>query len=172
MVELITKYGLRLLLLLGIQILIINQIDHFHHLYPFIYIYFIISLPFKTPVWALLLIAFGCGIIIDIFEYTPGMHASATLTAAFFRYIVSGFFRKKVEITNVTEPHFSSLGKRGFSLFVLLISFVHHAKLYFLEVYTFTNFWSTMGKISLNTIASVIIIIIIDLLFFKNKTKE
>ncbi|MBK9174772.1 MAG: hypothetical protein IPM46_00235 [Flavobacteriales bacterium] len=45
---------------------------------PYLYVLFLIMLPFELPAWAGLLIGAATGLVMDIFASTPGMHTSAS----------------------------------------------------------------------------------------------
>ena len=75
----------RLLILLTIQVVILNNIQFSGFINPFLYIMFIMMLPVKLPKTFLLLIAFGTGLIVDVFSNTMGMHAAACLVMAYAR---------------------------------------------------------------------------------------
>ncbi len=77
-----------LLILIPIQVFLLDHINIGGSVNPYIYVLFILLLPFETPGWLLLILAFLLGIIIDLFSGTMGMHASATVLMAFLRPFV------------------------------------------------------------------------------------
>ena len=61
------KYGLYFLFLILFQVLILNNMQFSGYINPYCYILFILILPFETPGWLLLVLAFILGMIIDVF---------------------------------------------------------------------------------------------------------
>ena len=88
MINSILRLGLSGILLILFQIIILNNIQFSGYVNPYVYIMFILMLPSLTPSWLLLLTAFLTGLIIDLFSGSPGMHAGATVLAAFSRPLV------------------------------------------------------------------------------------
>ena len=85
MFQLIQKNIIRFITLFALQILIFNNIPIFGYSIPYVYVIFILLLPFEINKVFLLILGFISGIIIDFSTNSPGVHASATLTLAFAR---------------------------------------------------------------------------------------
>ncbi|MBL4668206.1 MAG: rod shape-determining protein MreD [Flavobacteriales bacterium] len=81
----VIKYGASFILLVLFQGLILNNVEFGGYVVPFLYVFFILSLPFETPNWIVLLLGFALGVAIDSFTSTLGMHTSATVFMAFCR---------------------------------------------------------------------------------------
>ncbi len=75
-------------LLVLFQGLILNNIEFGSYVVPFLYVIFILALPFETPNWLVLIIGFVLGLTVDSFTNTLGMHTSATVIMAFCRAYV------------------------------------------------------------------------------------
>ena len=43
------------------------------YMVPYVYLLFILLMPFETPRWIVLLSGFALGLTIDLWEHTPGM---------------------------------------------------------------------------------------------------
>ena len=95
MIKLLPRNILRFVLLVFFQVFILNNLQFGGFINPFVYILFILLLPFETPKWFLLVIAFILGFTIDLFFHTPGIHASATVFMAFFRHYVLDYFAQR-----------------------------------------------------------------------------
>src|SRR6056297_4336346 len=92
MIKVLPRYIISFILLLTLQILVLNNIQLSGFINPYLYVLFILILPFETPKWMLLLLAFILGMVVDLFSHTPGMHTSATVFMAFLRPYVLEFF--------------------------------------------------------------------------------
>ena len=77
MINNILKHSVRFVFLVLLQVLILNNIQLNGFINPYLYILFIIMLPFEIPVWLLMLLAFVMGISIDMFLNTMGIHVCA-----------------------------------------------------------------------------------------------
>src|SRR5674476_97570 len=79
------KYIIMFVVLVLVQVLILNNIQFSGLINPYMYILFILLLPFTIPGYLLLGLSFLLGISIDIFTNTPGIHAGATVLLGFMR---------------------------------------------------------------------------------------
>ncbi|HRE96529.1 MAG TPA: rod shape-determining protein MreD, partial [Flavobacteriales bacterium] len=68
---------LRGIFLLLLQGLVLNNLPLGTYFQPYLYVMFIILLPFETPNWMILPLSFFYGLILDSFTNTYGLHASA-----------------------------------------------------------------------------------------------
>ena len=87
MIKIYLRNILRFVVLVLIQVLVINNLQLSSYVDPFIYVLFILLLPFETPGWILLLFAFSLGLTIDMFSDTAGVHASATVFTILYSMI-------------------------------------------------------------------------------------
>ncbi|MFH1005857.1 MAG: rod shape-determining protein MreD [Bacteroidota bacterium] len=76
---------IRFFFLVLFQVLILNNIGLLGYVNPFLYVLFILMLPFTTPNWLILVLAFVLGISIDMFSDTGGIHAAASVMMAYMR---------------------------------------------------------------------------------------
>ena len=63
----ILKNTLRFVILVFIQVAILNNIQISGFINPYVYVLFILLLPFETPNWVLLVLSFFLGLSVDIF---------------------------------------------------------------------------------------------------------
>lgn len=167
--NIVIKNIVRFLFLVLIQIFILNQMNFFGYLTPFIYILFIIILPFQTNKLFMLILAFATGLTIDIFGDTPGLHTSATVLMAFVRPgLISAFFGK-IEFSQNEEPGIRKLGFGGFLRYVVVLVFIHHFSLFFLETLSFGRFFDIIKTTFFTGLLSIILIYIYIFLFTRNK---
>ncbi|MBK5203252.1 MAG: rod shape-determining protein MreD [Prolixibacteraceae bacterium] len=153
------------------QVLICNNIQLFGYINPYIYIIFILLLPLKTSKYLVLLLGFLLGLSIDIFSNTPGIHASATTFMAFLRpYIINILFNRE-SIDKKHLPSISSMGLSWFIKYTVIMVLVHHLFLFYIEAFSFTNFFFTLTRCLSSAVFSIILLIISQLLFFKERQK-
>jgi rod shape-determining protein MreD len=154
---------IRFVLLVLFQVLVLNNIEFLGYVNPFLYILFILSLPVHTPRWFTLLLAFVLGLTIDAFSNTMGMHAFATVLAAFFRGGIINLFITIEEGNNPT-PSFHSFGLSAYLKYLFVIVLIHHATLFLLEAFSLLNFWILSTKIILSSLVTIILVVGFQLL--------
>jgi len=153
----------RLLVLILIQVLVLNNIQFLGFINPYIYIVFIISLPVKTPRWLSLILAFILGITIDAFTNTLGLHAFACVLVAFLRNPLINIFAHNEDNINFT-PSFNTFRTADYIKYIFIIVLIHHFTLYYMEVFNFTNFWITAYRALISSLITISIILGVQLL--------
>jgi rod shape-determining protein MreD len=148
----------RFIILVLLQVLVLNNIQFLGYINPYIYILFLLALPVQTPRWFSLLLGFFIGVIIDMFADTPGIHAFASVLIAFLRNGTIKLFTAIEEGNNPT-PSFYTFGVSAYIKYVVLLVFVHHTTLFFLEAFSFANFWIMFAKIILSSLVTIMIIL-------------
>lgn len=160
----------RLLVLILVQVLIINNIELGRFINPFIYVLFLIVLPFETPKWLLLVSAFFLGITIDMFQDTHGMHAAASVFMAYIRPGVLKLFSPREGYEFGTQPTVQYLGVPWFLSYAGILIFLHHLVLFYTEIFRFSEFFSTLLRVIVSSIFTLLLVIVSQYLF--NRKKE
>lgn len=148
----------RFIFLVLVQVLVLNNVQFLGFINPYIYILFILSLPVLTPRWLSVILAFGLGITIDAFSNTMGMHAFAAVLIAFLRNGTVNLFIALDE-GNSPTPSFYTFGVSDYVKYIVVLVFIHHATLFFLEAFTLMNFWFTLSKIILSSVVTILLIL-------------
>ena len=91
MINIISRNIFRFIFLILLQVLILNNMNFSGFVNPYLYILFVLLLPFETPRWFLIFTSFLLGLSIDIFSDSLGMHAFASVSIAFLRPYVLNF---------------------------------------------------------------------------------
>jgi rod shape-determining protein MreD len=168
----ILKHTGRFLIMIGIQILILNQIHFSGFITPYLYPLFILLLPFNTKGYTLLLTAFFTGLVIDMFSDSLGMHASATLIMAFLRPAVISLITVKTEFEQDIEPRFEVMGAGWVFMYTLILIFIHHLSLFTLEIFRFSGYGETLLRTVLSTAFSVGLIMLAHILMGNQKKSK
>lgn len=163
------KNILRFFLVIILQLLVFNNVELGGYIIPYFYVLFILLLPFETPRWLMLFSSFLLGLSIDIFSHTYGMHAFASVFIAYIRPYAIHFIHSKREYEAGILPTMGHLGFNWFISYAALLVFIHHTIYFFLEVFRFTNLLETIYRIIFSSIATIIIIIAQQFLFFKER---
>lgn len=167
-----TYFPLVFLLLLLSQILVFNNIQWGGYINPYIYILFIMLLPIDVPGWLLLTLAFITGLIVDMFLNSMGIHAAATVFMAFCRPMVIRLISVKSDFEPGTIPNLSNQKMSWIMTYSTPMVLAHHVPLFFLEVFRFAEFWSTMSRIIQSSLFSLVFIVIAYLIIGKNKSRS
>jgi hypothetical protein len=164
------KNIIRFILFLGIQVYILNQIPPLHQfIVPYLYFLFIIWLPFNLGRFPLLLIAFIFGLSLDYFTGTMGLHAAACVLLAYIKpFLLNLLIPQETTEQSYVEPSVSSMGWAPYSLYVALLTFIHHFYLVLIEWLQFGNFVYFLGKVSATTGISLLLIFVTEILFSRN----
>lgn len=157
------KYIITFVVLLLIQVLILNNLNLGGYINPYLYILFLLILPVAIPGWLLLILAFTLGLIIDAFQNTPGIHASATVFLAFMR----PYFLRYIAPRDGYEPgslpipaHFGFLWFFKYAVFGVVS---HHLFYFFVEAFTFKDIFATLWRVILSSIFTLLFIMIAQL---------
>lgn len=154
---------------MGVQVLIINNIELGRFINPFIYVLFIIGLPFETPKWLLLVSAFIMGITVDMFDDTAGMHAAACVFIAYIRPTVLKLFSPRDGYEFGTQPSIQYLGVPWFLSYSTILIVLHHLVLFYIEVFRFSEFFSTFLRVIISSAFTVLLVVISQYLFHRKK---
>lgn len=158
MINPVTRNIFRMFILVLFQVLVLNNIQVSGYINPYMYVLFILLLPFETPRWLLLISGFAIGISIDLFANTPGMHTSATVFMAFLRPYVLKSLMPHDEYEQSTYPRLYYYGFTWFLKYSLVLVFLHHTFLFYVEAFRITFFFHTMLRVLLSTLFSVFLI--------------
>ncbi len=157
----------RFLIVVLVQILVFENIQIGGSYSPYVYIIFIILLPFETSGWVLLVASFLLGLSVDLLLLTPGYHASAATFMAAMRPIVLRTLAPRDGYEPGTFPRVFYYGLIWFSKYVLILVLAHHFFLFFMEVFRLSFFLLILTKTIINTLISSIIIILSQYFVFK-----
>ena len=167
MIRIFSKYAIMFVSLVLAQVLLLSQVQFSGFFNPYIYILFVLLFPISSPRWAALLFAFLLGFVIDIFSNTLGVHSAATVFIAYIRPFVLRLISNRDDDRS-DYPGLSQNNPGWFVAYAFVMVFIHHFILFYLEVYTFSHFFSTLYRVVLSTIFSVIVIILSQFLVFKD----
>jgi rod shape-determining protein MreD len=149
-----------------LQVLLLNQIHLGGFLNPYIYILFILVLPISMPQYQVLILSFLIGITVDWFSNTLGLHAASAVLIGFLRSQVM----KLITIREIEQSDYPGLKQTGINWFLTYASVlvvIHHMFLFYLEVFTFDNFFRTLLRALLSSVFTIVIIVLSQYLVFR-----
>lgn len=163
----LVKNILRLAIFTLVQVYVLNKIPHLHRfIVPYLYYLFILWLPFSIPRLGLLALGFLCGLVLDYFTLTPGLHTAACVLVAYARpFIVNLLIAKEMTEFNYNEPSPRGMGWGPYMIYAFILTLLHHSYLTVLEWLQFGSFLQLLVKIAATTVISMLLIFTVELLF-------
>lgn len=171
MIKLLPRYIINFVILVLIQVFVLNNIQLGGFINPYFYVLFILILPFETPSWFLLVVAFLLGMSIDVFTNTLGMHTSASVFMAFLRPYVLKVISPRDGYEKETLPQLKHYGASWFLRYSSILIFAHHLFLFYVEVFSLSNFFATFVRVVLSSIFTIILVLISQY-FFRSSTRK
>jgi len=167
MIKTVLSNILRFLTLVVFQIFILNNVQLSGYINPYLYVLFILLLPFETPKWLLLIVSFIMGLTIDMFVQTPGMHTAACVFMGFLRPFIISTISSKREYEPGMKPSIQELGINWFITYAGILIVAHHSVLFFIEVFHFGEIFITLQRIIYSSFITLILVIISQYVFYK-----
>lgn len=144
-----------------LQVFILRNLVFFDVAFCFVYISVVLFLPSATPPTTALLIAFATGILVDMFYNTAGLHASALVMIAFIRGFILKVLFPSRGLENEIIISVEGMGVERFIRYIVILTFIHHTYLFFLEAGTVTFFLNTSLKILATVMFSSLVIFLL-----------
>ena len=163
---------IRFILLVFIQVFLLKNITLYNLSTPYLYILFILLLPFEVPNILLFALSFILGLTIDAFYNTPGLHAASCVLLALVRVLFISITVQKDGFDNEPEPTLSIMGFRWFFTYALVLTVLHHFFLFNLEVFRLAEIQYTLSRVVFSSIFTVFLMLISGLLFYRSKERK
>lgn len=162
---------MRFILLVILQVLIIQNINLTGYIILLPYIMVVMILPFETNKLLVLFIAFLLGVCVDYFYDSSGLHATACTVMGFSRYYVLKYISPRDGYDIGVKPTVEDMGLEWFLRYAGTLVLIHHFVLFYLEIFSFSEFFSTLLRVILSSIGTLGLIYLIQFLFFTNKRR-
>lgn len=169
MVSEVIRHIIRFLLLVLAQGLILKNVEPGYYINPFLYVLFLVQLPFETPPWLVLLIAFVLGLCVDLFYGTFGMHMAACTFIGWFRIRLLRFMAPRDGYEFGSQPTIQDMGITWFLTYAGIIVFIHHFLLFYLEIFSFREFFGTFLRVLISSLATMLLVVVTQFLFYRPK---
>ena len=164
---------IRIFFLVILQALIVSRLqvlDGF--ILPWVYIFGILMLPFETPKWAVLLISFSVGYIMDLFSGPMGMHMTACVILGWLQPLVQSLLAPREGYDIVQKPTIQKMGLQWYLTYAGILTFIHHFVLFFAETLRLTPFFYQIGHIFFSALATLLLLTIGQYLIFAQKGND
>lgn len=167
--KLIIVNVLRWFILIFIQVFLLRNMAFYNLSTPFIYILFIMLLPFSTPNFLLYLLAFLTGLTLDAFYDTLGVHTSACVMLAFIRILFISITVTRDSFDS-PEPTLGNMGFKWFILFTITCILSHHLIVFILEAFKFAEIGYTLMRCLFSSLFTLGLIVLTESIFYNKST--
>ena len=137
----------------------------------FLYVLFILMLPFRMSTISLMGLAFLMGIAVDMFYDSAGLHASACVLTAFVRPYFVRVFTPRDDYDVNDRPSISRMGFMWFLKYSAALIFIHCLWLFLLEAFTLSTLFDTLFRVIM-TWGITLLISIVAVYLFAQKSIE
>lgn len=158
----------RFLLLILLQVFVLDRIYLGGYISTFLFVLAILMLPTRMGKVPMLLLAFGTGLLVDLFSNMVGMHTFACTLVAFCRILFADKILTRGD-ADVDLPCFVTVGFQQFAAYLFILLFIYNFVYFFLAVFSLKDF----GQILLSSLLSTVVVwslsLIYHILFTNNK---
>lgn len=165
----IVRNSVRFFILLLVQVLIVQNINLTSYIILFPYILFILMLPFESNKHLVLFVAFVTGICIDYFYDSSGIHTSACTAIGFLRHYVLKYIAPRDGYDIGVAPTIQDMGLEWFIRYAGTLIVAHHFLVFYLEIFRFTEFFSTLLRVLLSSLGTFGLIYLIQMIFIERR---
>ena len=158
----------RWFVLLFVQVFLLRNMGFYNLSTPFIYILFLLVLPFGIPNLLLFLIAFGTGLTLDAFYDTLGVHTSACVALAFVRILFISVSVTR-DAFDEPEPSLGNMGFKWFSIYAILCILAHHLVVFFLEAFKLNEISYTITRCLISAGFTFFLVLLVEFIFHNGK---
>ena len=163
---------IRAVLLLLVQVLIFNFVKITWFSIPFIEVFvyplIILLLPLRTPTSVVILIGFVVGLVVDIFQNTPGVHAGAGAFTGLVRpYIITLLSPRGGYKVNIS-PLISTINLTWFLKYAAIMVILHCFGVSLIDIFQLKLLHYILLRTILTAVISYAVIMIIMIVFDQN----
>ena len=161
-----------LFIVLTVLQLVCNKIVLWGVAMPVVFIYLILRLPVNLHGGWVLTIAFFSGLIIDIFDNTPGMNALACTLMAAVRRPVFNMFVSRENDMNIPIPSVDSMGIGDYFKYMATLVTLYCSLIFLIQAFSLHDIVLTLARIAASSALSIMIIFALDSLVSTRREKK
>ena len=161
-----------LFIVLTVLQLVCNKIVLWGVAMPVVFIYLILRLPVNLHSGWVLTIAFFSGLIIDIFDNTPGMNALACTLMAAVRRPVFNMFVSRENDMNIPIPSVDSMGIGDYFKYMATLVTLYCSLIFLIQAFSLHDIVLTLARIAASSALSIMIIFALDSLVSTRREKR
>ena len=149
-----------------LQVFLFDNMVLFGTAFCFIYIGFILLLPFEVSTLLLVVFGFITGFSIDIFYNSLGVNAASATLIAYLRPFWISTITPSTGYEDVRLPTLKVMGFGWFITYALPLIFLHHLSLFFIEAGELYHFWLIIKKTIFSSLFTFTMLVIGQNLFY------
>lgn len=165
----IVRQSFRFIGLVLVQGLILKNMEAGYLINPFLYVLFIIQLPFEVPAWLGLLIAFFLGFCVDVFYGTMGMHMAACTLMGWARPSILRLMAPRDGYEFGQQPTIQDMGRLWFLSYAAILIILHHLLIFFIEIFSFSESGWTLLRVIFSSAATLLLVVVTQFLFYRTR---
>ena len=152
-----------------LQIMFMKNLVLFDKAFCFIYIGFLLLLPFETN--TVMLLIWGCvvGLFVDIFYDSLGIHMAASVLLVYLRPYWINLITPRGGYEVGMEPTLKLMKFEWFATYALPLIFVHHFALFYIETGGFSLFFFTLVKVIASVLFTFTTVVLFQYLFYPSR---
>ena len=132
-----------------------------HTAFCFIYVAFLLLLPWRSTGWAkLLVVGFVVGLLIDALYDSWGLHAFSSVLLVYCRAHLLQAMLPINDYEMATQPTLYNLGLKRFSLFAFILIGIHHIALFSLDAYDTGLIFTVLQKAACSTLFTYVAVLL------------
>jgi len=164
----------RFVLFVGLYVLLLNNSNFvlFDLGWNFFYLGFLLFLPIETSIVVQLLLGFGLGFTVDVFQDTGGLYAAAAVFTAYLRPWVLRLLTPRDGYDAADAVNIHQMGWQWMMVYLVLLVVLHHATFFLLELGSFLSLGFTLAKIVVSTLYTTLVMLIVQLVFFPTRRRN
>lgn len=165
------KYLFTFIVMVLLQVLICNNILLFGVAVPFVFIFFILSLPLNVGLKSLMSLSFLLGFLVDIFSDTPGLDSLCCLLLSVVRKPVFYAYMPNEEKFLKATPCISVMGWFNYIKYALTLSAFFCILIFGIELFSFIPIGRIIVMAASSTLFTLLCIIACDALLNKGEAQ-
>lgn len=159
----------RFVLLMALQLMVLNYVYLGCYVMPMLYVLFILMLPTDTGRIAMLLIAFGTGLIVDVMNNMLGFHSLACTVVAMLRILFADRILTRGEPVAVETPGIYSVAPQYFISYLALMLAAFYLVFFTVELFGFQGIGSVLLSTVASTVVTVLLAVFYQLIFLRKE---
>lgn len=158
------KYVFLFIALVLVQVLVCNNILLFGVAVPFVFIFFIITLPMNVSLNMLMCVSFLMGFTVDLFSDTMGLNSLACLILSVVKKPVFYAYLSKDDKFLTAVPSIATVGWAEYLKFIMTLSAVYCILIFGIELFSFASLWRILLMASTSALFTLILVVALDAL--------
>lgn len=151
----------RIVFLIILQALLINNLHWLGIFHPFIYVIGLILLPATLPRWAEMLIGAAVGLVMDTICSTAGVQMAACVAVAYFRPLLINHLVQEAQRVS-SQVCSNTIGTWQFFILSVLMIILHHTLVIMLEAWSMQHLWWSILTIFVSSAVTFVLTFLFD----------